>query len=228
MRKITPVEIEQLYLFTQKHYVEFYDLQTELVDHLASAMEENWEKEPALTYEENLQREFKKFGVFGFSEVMKKKATALEKRYFRLIWREMKLQLNHLKILISLFLLFSGILILLEYSWDLLNFFLFGIYAGFIFFFIFKTSRELKRKKKAKERIYLLEHFILNTSAYLSLSYLPFQVLSLSDINFSMHWVQLLIAFLFSLLIYVEYICLYVIPEKRDLILKEQYPELKL
>ena len=72
MRKVTAEEIKRLYEFTRKHYVEYYDVQTELVDHLASGMESSWEEEPELGFEENLQREFKNFGVFGFMEVVEK------------------------------------------------------------------------------------------------------------------------------------------------------------
>ena len=35
LKKLTSEQIDQLYLFTRQHFVEYYDLQTELVDHLA-------------------------------------------------------------------------------------------------------------------------------------------------------------------------------------------------
>jgi len=38
--KLTESQIEQLFTFTQKHYVDWYDVQTELVDHLANGIEE--------------------------------------------------------------------------------------------------------------------------------------------------------------------------------------------
>ena len=44
--KLTPQQIDQLYLFTRQHYVEYYDLQTELVDHLANAIETEWQQNP--------------------------------------------------------------------------------------------------------------------------------------------------------------------------------------
>ena len=34
--KLTEAHIEELYAFTRKKYVEHYDVQTELVDHLAT------------------------------------------------------------------------------------------------------------------------------------------------------------------------------------------------
>ncbi len=42
MRKITEQEINQIFDFTKKHYVEFYDVQVELVDHLANAIEDQF------------------------------------------------------------------------------------------------------------------------------------------------------------------------------------------
>jgi hypothetical protein len=47
--KLSSTQIEKLYAFTRQHYVEYYDLQTELVDHLANAIEAQWEENPGLT-----------------------------------------------------------------------------------------------------------------------------------------------------------------------------------
>ena len=47
--KLTNQQIEQLFTFTRQHYVEYYDLQSELVDHLANAIEEQW-KEKSQTF----------------------------------------------------------------------------------------------------------------------------------------------------------------------------------
>ena len=66
-------QIEKLYQFTRAHYVEWYDLQTELVDHLAGDIEHILAKDPELSFEEALHSSFKKFGVFGFSDIVEKK-----------------------------------------------------------------------------------------------------------------------------------------------------------
>ena len=44
--KLSSNQIQQLYTFTQQHYVEYYDLQTELVDHLANSIEEQCTENP--------------------------------------------------------------------------------------------------------------------------------------------------------------------------------------
>ena len=83
--KLSDEQIERLYQFTRQHYVEYYDLQTELVDHLANAIEEQWQQNPKLSFENALQIEFKKFGVFGFMDVVEQRQSALNKKYNKLV-----------------------------------------------------------------------------------------------------------------------------------------------
>ena len=227
MRKVTAEEIKRLYEFTRKHYVEYYDVQTELVDHLASAMDENWEKEPELGFEENLQREFKNFGVFGFMEVVEKKSRALEKRYFFLVWRVIKQQLGNLRILAFFLLTFSVILLMLRYGNPYVIAASAFLFFGILLYLMLKSSGELKRKKKKGEKIYLLETFILNTGVYFSLSYVPLQVLYHSGLDFSELWVQLLTALICTFLIFSLFVCFYLLPGKKEQLLREQYPEWK-
>lgn len=86
MKKITSKgQIERLYQFTRQHYVEYYELQTELVDHLANAIELRWEENPEEDFEIALQKEFGKFGIFGFSDIVDERKKAMRKRYYNLI-----------------------------------------------------------------------------------------------------------------------------------------------
>ncbi|WP_338732222.1 hypothetical protein [Mangrovimonas cancribranchiae] len=82
---ITEQHIEQLYKFTRQHYVEYYDLQTELVDHMANDIEAIWEENPHLSFEEARDKSFKKFGVFGFMDVVEAREKAMHKKYFKLL-----------------------------------------------------------------------------------------------------------------------------------------------
>ena len=54
--KLSAQQIDQLYAFTRQHFVEWYDLQSELVDHLANAIEQEWEQNPNRTFEKPEQR----------------------------------------------------------------------------------------------------------------------------------------------------------------------------
>ena len=86
--KLSAEQIEQLFDFTKKHYVEHYDVQVELVDHLANAIENQWKENPNILFEDALQTEFKKFGVFGFTGLVEQKQSALHKYYNKMLLRE--------------------------------------------------------------------------------------------------------------------------------------------
>lgn len=87
---MTKEQIQQLYKFTRAHYVEHFDLQTELVDHLANGIVCQWQRYPDRPFELALDTEFKKFGVFGFMEVVEQRGRAMRRRYRAIVWRYYK------------------------------------------------------------------------------------------------------------------------------------------
>jgi hypothetical protein len=52
--KLTTLQIDQLFTFTRQHYVEWCDLQSELVDHLANAIKAQWQENPTFTFDQAL------------------------------------------------------------------------------------------------------------------------------------------------------------------------------
>lgn len=105
-KKATSEQMEQLFAFTRQHYVEYYDLQCELADHLANAIEQRWIAEPDLDFNEALKSEFKKFGIFGFTTVVERREAALSKKYHKLLWGYFKEFFKLPKIILTLFLVF--------------------------------------------------------------------------------------------------------------------------
>jgi hypothetical protein len=85
-RTITTEETKKLFEFCRNHYVNHYDVQIELVDHLASAIEELWKTDADLSFNEALKSTFKKFGIYGFSKIKNQKRKALKRKYNRLLW----------------------------------------------------------------------------------------------------------------------------------------------
>jgi len=65
-RKLTPEQIDNLFELCEFHNVYYYDVQLELVDHLASAIEQKWETDPELSFEEAVFRVCEQFGVDAF------------------------------------------------------------------------------------------------------------------------------------------------------------------
>ena|SRR5690606_10805139 len=89
MKRLSKQQIDQLFAFTKKHCVEFYDVQVELVDHLANAIEEQWKENPTISFEDALQTEFKKFGIFGFTGLVEQKQVALQNHYWKSVKKEL-------------------------------------------------------------------------------------------------------------------------------------------
>jgi len=69
-KQLTEAQIESLHMFCEFHGVKYYDVQIELVDHLASAIETRWETNPEMPFEEALVEVSEQFGVdpFHFSD----------------------------------------------------------------------------------------------------------------------------------------------------------------
>lgn len=86
-KKVTQEQIKKLFAFCRKHYVQHYDLQIELVHHLASSIEEKWEDNPQLPFEKALNDVFGDFGIYGFSKVKEAKTKGLQKKYMKLLWK---------------------------------------------------------------------------------------------------------------------------------------------
>ena len=88
--ELTQTNIKELYKFTRKHFVYHYDVQTELVDHLANDIESIWEEHPKLSFQDAQDKSFKKFGIFGFMDVIEAKQKQMNKRYRKILWRFFK------------------------------------------------------------------------------------------------------------------------------------------
>lgn len=154
MKTLSGSQINRLYQFTRQHYVEYYDVQTELVDHLANGIESQWQDNPGVSFEEALQLEFKKFGIYGFSDIVEKRQQAMEKKYFRVILNETFVLLKKPYVFLTIIsLLFACVFILNMERW--LNYITYSIFAYFVVVLIafFKRSASLKKKKNRRENL---------------------------------------------------------------------------
>ena len=73
-------QIDHLFEFCEKHFVRHYDLQVELVDHLANAIEEQMDTQPKLSFEKALDNVYQSFGSTGFGRLISDKRIAAEKQ----------------------------------------------------------------------------------------------------------------------------------------------------
>ena len=231
--KLTETHIQELYKFTRKHFVEHYDVQTELVDHLAYDIESIWIEKPKLTFEQARDESFKKFGVFGFMEVVEQKQNQMNKKYFKTILRFAKEWFRLPKIIFTTLIAFAFYSIQ-----EIPN--AYNIYASVYVLIIFLETIVLiinKRKsnKQFKEtgKKWMFQNIIqingIGTSALIIFYVFDFSMKNnAQDFLLMGDFKRILSALLISAVVILGYISLIVIPQKAEELLEETYPEYKL
>ncbi|MBL4606044.1 MAG: hypothetical protein JKY02_10385 [Flavobacteriaceae bacterium] len=227
--KLKETQIEELYKFTRQHFVEYYDVQSELVDHLANDIEDIWEEKPQISFEKARDISFQKFGVFGFMNVIESRQKALSKRYMKILWRFVKEWFTFPKILVttSIFLLsYATFQLKHGYAIFLTLLLIFGIIDLVL---ATKLKKKSKLRFKNKNKKWMLEEMIFNTGAFSGILILSniFQIATLAD-DITSTWGQMLFSIFITLAIIHSYISLIIIPQKADELLENQYPEYKL
>ena len=225
--KLTPQQIEQLYQFTRQHYVEWYDLQTELVDHLANSIETQWQENPKISFDDALQVEFKKFGVFGFMTVVEERQVVLGKKYNQLVWSHFKAFFTIPKIIgtATIFAILVQLMLKFEHAYLIVS----SLFVLFTFLFwigIVKMSRKNKKETKLSGKKWLYKDIIFGLGSFTGFIPLPLQFgLQIEDTaQFGMISAIIISATVVCFFL-LGYIILKIIPSKAEDYLKETYPE---
>lgn len=226
MKKVTENQIEQLYVFVQKHYVEWYDVQTELVDHLANDIESIWKEQPTLEFEKAKIMAFNKFGVFGFEDIVKARESGMYKNYFKYFINELKIwfRLPKIIITITLFLMFyTAFSSVIAYY---LYFIFYGILVCWSVYKLIKHNKEYKRRKMISNKSWLLESLLYKQAGGIVfiLCCQAANMLNVSD-NWLIGNSIFFMSFLFTVLYLSSYISLELLPKTADELLKKTYPE---
>jgi len=228
--KLTTQQIERLYQFTRQHYVEWYDLQTELVDHLANSIETQWQENPKISFEDALQVEFKKFGVFGFMTVVEERQAALGKKYNKLVWQHFKSFFTIPKIIGTA--AAFGILVQLILKFERANLIVISIFVLATLFFwigIIKMSRKNKKEAKLSGKKWLYKDIIFGLGSFTGFISLPLQFgLRIEETAQYGIISAIIVSVTVVCLFLLGYIILKIIPSKAEEYLKETYPEYAL
>jgi hypothetical protein len=223
--KLSKEHIQQLHDFTRKHYVEWYDVQQELVDHLANGIETQWEQNPKLSFEEALEKEFKKFGIFGFMDVVSQTENTMGRKYRRFLinevkeWFKIPQILSTVAVFIMFFLTFksqlSEVIILSFYV-------IFGIWMAYKSF----ALRRLFKKRRSTSKKWLLEHIIFQqASGVLFIAFVNiFNMLNLTNGSETSIYSAVFMSLLFTIAVIVSVVSLHILPNKADQLLKQTYP----
>jgi hypothetical protein len=206
-RKLNEEEVSQLFEFCEFHNVRYYDVQVELVDHLASAIEDLWKTKPEMPFEEAVFTTGEKFGVdpyfeidsesllpaplglkktesSGFAAIVAAKEKELRRKYERLQWEYIKEFFRLPKIILTLAITLTLFLVFRVSSHDakvcliLLPIYVLGL-AGYLFFWY---PRKFKLDLVPGKSFLLYNHFRLMRNNIIVMGFFP---VSLSNILLS-------------------------------------------
>jgi hypothetical protein len=174
--ELTPQQIEHLFAFTKKKLVHWYDLQVELVDHLAARIEEEMAADPQLEFEKALNKVYQSFGIFGFAKIVQEKSIQLEKASGKMWWKALLEYFRWPKLLHLIF--------LVVVMWQLSNLFnteilavifisLYIIISGILYYKLYKD------RKSVTKNLMVLQF----NPGYISTSVLCYQIIMISGNN---------------------------------------------
>jgi len=228
MSQLTEQQIESLYKFTRQHFVEYYDLQTELVDHMANGIEQQWNEHPTLSFEQARDREFKKFGVFGFMEVLEERQKAMQKNYGRLVLKHVKEYMRIPKI-IGFALIILLTYMILKFAPIADEFFTGGIFtAGLLYLTsIIVRRRIIKRQNFENGKKWMLRELIFSHGFLGGLFFIPIYILHgrVNDINGMYDVWVIALSFIICCYYLLFYIMAFEIPRRAEEYLEQTYPE---
>lgn len=230
MKKVSAKEVEKLFEFTKEHYVEYYDLQIELVDHLACAIEEKWEKDDTISFEKALKDVFKKFGISGFSYLVNERKRKLEYKYLNLIkkcyWEHLQKKEYLGLMILYVFIQFGLALFVPKIILLISTVLLYGILlAQFV-----RLRNNYKKKQKEIGYKLILVDVIYKNYYFVCFSSSIFNLLLQSYLmmNYSIVYINIILAITLPFIYLGIYIICYFLPNKTDKILDSFSPEYKL
>jgi len=230
--ELTKNQIDELYKFTRKHYVYHYDVQSELVDHLANDIENIWQETPNLSFEQARNKSFKKFGIFGFMDVVEKKQSQMTKKYYKIIFKFAKEWFRLPKIVLTLAMIYGFYKLQNVESSYTIYLIIFFIVISAQLIGVFINSRKLNKKYLESGKKWMFEDIIsingLGNTALLIFYVFDFPFRTSGDFLLMGEFRKFLSAFLITFVVLLGYITLVVVPKKAQQLLQEMYPQYKL
>ena len=194
---------------------------------MANAIERQWQENLKLTFDQALNSEFKKFGIFGFQDVIEKKQKAMTKIYNRFIWQNFK---DFFTISNTIVTFSIGMLLFWLFSLPFINHNILVIFiVPQIIIMIYQSiqhRKSIKTRQKSNSKKWFLEEMIRNVGSSMGLFFLAWQfILKINNLD------NLYIRIVASIAIVVSFVFFYIIvftiPSKSQEFLNLSYPEYK-
>lgn len=150
---LTKSQIDFLFAFTTKKYVHWYDLQCEIVDHLAEKIEEEMSIDKKLSFERALTRVYDGFGIFGFSKIVQERGNQMHRQYKKMWWKAFVNEFNWPNIMRSL-----CILAILYFGFSYFPAkWVFASFGGVSVAFAIKDIIDYRKYSSANKKLMMLE-----------------------------------------------------------------------
>jgi hypothetical protein len=115
--KLTPDQLETIRDYIAKRGFKYYEVQMEILDHVATSVEEKITADPALNFNTALEQCHRDFGIMGFSSISDAVSDGLEQKYNHLLWAGFR-SVFGLKYIVLLMLFAYGLFKLFEMLGD--------------------------------------------------------------------------------------------------------------
>ncbi len=219
-KKLTEEQVAKLFAFCQKNEIYAFDLQIEIVDHLASSIEEQWQGNPELTFGWALKNALDKFGKTRLKKLEHKLRRQLKQNFNRILFSYLLEYFRWPKIVITV-IVFLSIFTLLQFTNNNFRILLFisipvSLFSIYYHFFIFPKKFDINI---TNNKTFELIDYLKNINARIgSVAQLPFILLIASNDagmrSSNTIKMEILIAFLFSLLLVFFYGHFFFLPQK--------------
>lgn len=229
-RKLTPKEIELIYDFCCDRGISEYEIQSELVDHLASAIEETWKEKPDSSFHDALFEAYHQFGPDGFKKLAKSKKRAFQRQYNLVFLKFLGSFFQLPRIILTFALCFSLFAILRVFeAREPVMFFIQGFsLALYLWYILFFFPRRLAFKVKKKQAFLFLNYIELLRKASNLLVLFLVQAINMSFRYFEASdttWFDFGLSFMVVFLFIIGYALMFYMPQLTRRHFKEQFPQ---
>lgn len=114
--QLTQKEVDYLFDFVNKRNIPYIDVQYELVDHLASAIEEKMDLQSGLSFQEALREVYNQFPLTGFALFQIEKEKGLKSYWRRKFWNYLRQYIHFPKILNIVLIMLIVVMTLLHFK----------------------------------------------------------------------------------------------------------------
>ncbi len=216
--QLTQKQTDELFAFCEECKVKYYDVQIELVDHLASSIEEQWMRHPNRNFNDAMGISLKDFN-HGFKHICKEKERALHKKYQIIHWNYIRKSFSWPKTIRTI-----AFVILLFTAFRLLQNNLLVIVpmtalflAAIVYYYVYYFPKNIRIKTESQKKFLLIKYIRLHHFTILAIAFLPIHLFNLTKFQVPNNiWIELTTAFLIVVFLIGAYSHLFYLPKKMN------------